>query len=191
MREKEPVHFDSHDNQPGILRHWVKEIRYTWVMVVLVVILPAVILGASAQAMMVLLAYVVFGLPTVFAAYLFTQDKVWRNRLYRRMVVIGAVSAVSLVVVIQTDKLTPSMATPIAKAIEQYKNDTGNFPATLAELSPKYLIELPAVRAAIIQPDISYFVRDGRPRLAIPSAIGDGFANYEYNFEAEAWVHNT
>lgn len=190
MSEEELVHFVGHDTRVDTWQRWVKEIRYTWALVVLVVIVPAVIFGASAQSMMVLLASVVFGLPTVLAAFLFTKDRAWRSRLCRRVVVIGAVSTVSLVVVMQTDKLTPSMATPIAKAIEQYKNDTGNYPATLAELSPKYLVELPAVRAAISQPGVSYMVRDGRPRLAIPSTAGDGFANYVYNFEAKTWVHN-
>lgn len=190
MREKESVNFDGHRKQADMWQRWVKEIRFTGALVVLVVTVPAVIFGASALSLMVLLASVVFGLPTVLAAFLFTQDRVWRSRLCRRVVLMGAVSAVSLAVVMQTDKLTPSMATPIAKAIEQYKNDTGNYPATLAELSPRYLVKLPAVRVAIVQPDISYLVRDNRPRLAIPSVAGDGFANYEYDFEAKAWVNN-
>lgn len=191
MSEKESVHFGGHNKQADMWQRWVKEIRYTWVLVMLVVTVPAVIFGASAQSMMALLISVVFGLPTALAAFLFTKDRVWRSQLWRRVVVVGAVSTVSLAVIMQTDKLTPSMATPLAKAIEQYKSDTGNYPATLAELSPKYLAELPAVRMALSQPDISYEVQDGRPRLAIPSANGDGFACYEYNFESRAWVHNS
>lgn len=171
-------------------QRWVKEISFTWALVILVVIVPAVIFGASAQSMMVLLASAVFGLPTALAAFLLTKDRAWRNRLCRRLMVIGGVSMVSLIVVLQTDKMTPSMAMPIARAIDHYKNDTGNYPATLAELSPEYLVELPAVRAAIHQPAISYLVRDGRPRLTVPSSAGDGFANYEYDFETKAWVHN-
>ncbi len=182
----------SIDSAKGsIWTRWVSEIPYTWSLVMLVVTVPAVIFGASVQSVMLLMATVVFGLPTALAAFFLIKDRSWCFRLWRRVVVMGAVSTVSLAVVMQTDKLTPALATPIVQAIEQYKKVTGTYPATLAELSPKYLEELPAVRAAISQPDISYMVRDGRPRLAIPSAAGDGFSNYEYNFEARAWVHNS
>lgn len=112
------------------------------------------------------------------------------SRLWRRLIVLGSIALVTTSAVSQTDKLTPVMATPIAEAIAQFKTETAKYPAALADLSPKYLAELPAVRAAVIQPSITYTVRDGRPRLAIPSARGDAFANYEYDFEAKAWVHN-
>jgi len=191
MSEKKLVGSLGSAKGADVWLRWASEIRYTWVWVVLVVTVPTVIFGSSAQSGIVLMAAVVFGLPTALAAFLLTKDRAWRYRLWRRVVVMGAVSAISLAVVMQTDKLTPGMATPIAQAIEQYKKETGAYPSTLAELSPKYLVELPAVRAAISQPDISYMIRDGQPRLAIPSAAGDGFANYEYNFEARAWVHNS
>jgi hypothetical protein len=168
---------------------WVSEIRYTWVLVVLVVTVPTVIFGSSALSGIVLTATVVLGLPTVVAAFLLTKDRAWNFRLWRRMVVMGTVSAVSLSVVLQTDKLTPGMATSIVQAIEQHKNETGAYPRTLVELSPKYLVELPMVRAAISQPEISYLVRDGRPRLVIPSAAGDAFANYRHGYLSQLW-HN-
>lgn len=90
-------------------QRWVKEISFTWALVILVVIVPTVIFGASAQSMMVLLASAVFGLPTALAAFLLTKDRAWRNRLYRRLMVIGGVSMVSLIVVLQTDKMTPRL----------------------------------------------------------------------------------
>lgn len=173
-----------------MFQRWVKEICYTWALVVLVVTVPAVICGTLVQSAIMLLATVLFGLPTLFIAFLFIKDRAWRCRLWRRLVVIGVVSAVSLAVVMQTDRLTPGMATPIAKAIEQFKNYNGVYPVMLADLSPKYLVKMPAVRVAISQPKISYMVRGGKPRLAISSAIGDGFANYEYIFEMNVWVHN-
>lgn len=118
MSEKKVEDFVGLGRRGDLWQRWVKEISFTWALVILFVIAPAVIFGASAQSMMVLLASVVFGLPTALAAFLLIKDRAWRNRLCRRLVVIGGVSTVSLIVVLQTDKMTPSMATPIARAID-------------------------------------------------------------------------
>lgn len=182
---------DPHVQGPGAGagKKWGGEIRYTWVTALLICVVPALVSGASFPAEFLLLAVVVFGGPTGLGALLL-KDKAWSSRLWRRLIVLGSIALVTTSAVSQTDKLTPVMATPIAEAIAQFKTETAKYPAALADLSPKYLAELPAVRAAVIQPSITYTVRDGRPRLAIPSARGDAFANYEYDFEAKAWVHN-
>lgn len=169
---------------------WSGEICYTWAVAILICVVPAVVYGASFPAGFLLLALVVFGVPAGLGALL-VKNKTWSSQLWRRLVVLGAVAIITDTAVSQTDKLTPGMATPIAEAIVQYKSDTGKYPEILAAIRPKYLVDLPAVRAALIQPAISYRVRDGRPRLAIPSARGDAFANYEYDFETKIWVHNS
>lgn len=171
-------------------KKWGGEICCTWAVAILICVVPALAYGASFPAGFLLLALVIFGVPTGLGALLL-KNKAWSSQLWRRLVVLGSVAIITSTVVSQTDKLTPGMATPIAEAIAQYKAETGKYPNALAALRPKYLADLPAVRAALIQPAISYTVRDGRPRLAIPSARGDAFANYEYDFEAKAWVHNS
>ncbi len=171
-------------------KRWGGQIRYTWALALLLCVVPAVVYGAAFPAGFVFIFVVVLGIPTGLVALL-VIDKSRSGRLWRRLVVLGSIAVSTFVVVSQTDKLTPSMATPIAQAIEQYKNDNGNYPATLADLSPKYLADLPSVRAAIRQPTINYVVRGGRPRLVIPSAVGDAFASYEYNFKTKSWVHNS
>lgn len=177
------------DPGAGAGKKWSGEIRYTWAIALLICVVPALGYGASFPAGFLLLAVVAFGVPTGLGALLL-KDKAWSSRLWRRLIVLGSIALITNSAVSQTDKLTPGMATPIVEAVAQYKTETSKYPATLADLSPKYIAELPAVRAAVIQPPITYTVRDGRPRLAIPSARGDAFANYEYDFEAKAWVHN-
>ncbi|PKM31587.1 MAG: hypothetical protein CVV07_00280 [Gammaproteobacteria bacterium HGW-Gammaproteobacteria-11] len=168
---------------------WGGEICYTWAVAILICVVPAVIYGASFPAGFLLLTVVIFGVPTGLGVLLL-KNKTWSSLLWRRLVVLGAVAIITNTAVSQTDKLTPGMATPIADAIAQYKTDTRKYPDALTVLRPIYLANMPAIRAALIQPAISYTVRDGRPRLVIPSAIGDAFANYEYDFEAKIWVHN-
>lgn len=168
---------------------WVKQIRFTWALALITSVAPAVTHGAVFTSVAVVIATVILGLPTGLAALL-VKDKEWRVRLWRRLAVLGSISLITFAAVSQTDKLTPSLATPIVEAIEQYHSDTATYPAALSDLIPRYLAELPVVRVAISQPPISYAIRDGRPRLVIPSAVGDGFANYEYDFEAKTWVHN-
>lgn len=89
MSEKKVEDFVGLGRRGDLWQRWVKEISFTWALVILFVIVPAVIFGASAQSMMVLLASVVFGLPTALAAFLLIKDRAWRNRLCRRLVVIG------------------------------------------------------------------------------------------------------
>ena len=173
----------------GGWKRWLSEIRYTWMLVLLLSVVPAVVYGAVFSAGLVLMATVVFGLPTGLAALLF-KDKAWRGNMWRRLVVLGVVAGGTVALVYQSDKLTPSMATPIVQAVEKFKQDTGGYPVTLAELSSKYLEHLPAVRVSFQQPDVTYDLRDGRPKLIIPSASGDAFASHEYNFEEKRWVHN-
>lgn len=173
----------------GAGEKWTAEIRYTWAVALLICVLPALVYGAAFPAGFLLIGVVVFGLPTGLAALLI-KDNAWKARLWRRLVVLSAISLTTFTAVSQTDKLTPSLATPIVEAIEQYHTDTATHPAALSDLTPRYLAELPIVRVAISQPPISYAIRDGRPRLMIPSARGDAFANHEYDFEAKVWVNN-
>lgn len=176
---------------PGLRsgKKWSGEIRFTWAVAILICVVPALVYGASFPAGFLLLAVVVFGIPTGLGALLL-KDKALSSKLWRRLIVLGSVAFITSAIVSQADKMTPALATPIAEAIAQYRTDTGRYPVALAELSPKHLASLPAVRVALIQPSISYMVNEGQPRLAIPSARGDAFANYEYNFEAKKWAHN-
>jgi hypothetical protein len=101
------------------------------------------------------------------------------------------VPVLTIAITFQADKLTPENATPIVKAIESYRIETGSYPESLGMLAPKYLATFPKLRFSVIQPRVNYRVTDGKPYLAIPSASGDQFANFEYNFETQAWIHNS
>lgn len=170
--------------------HWVCEMRFTWILIGVMTILPAVFFGTAFPAMILLTGSLLLGVPTALAAFLLIKNTVLRARMYRRVVVMVGVAALTVVAVLQTDKLTPAMASPIAKAIEDYKQDVGSYPETLAALNPKYLTRLPVVRVAVIQPEVLYRLKDGRPYLAVPSAAGDAFSIYEYSFVDEHWVHH-
>lgn len=168
-------------------KRWGSELRYTWVLAILLCVAPAVIYGAAFPAGFALIGTAVFGLPTGLVALL-VADKAWRRRLWRRLVVLGSISISTIAIVSQTDKLSPFMASPIVQAIEQFRQATSAYPKTLEELIPKYLEHIPAVRVAIQQPSITYVLRNGRPKLSIPSAVGDAFAVHEYDFEDKTWV---
>ena len=96
-----------------------------------------------------------------------------------------------LIYVFRIDEQIPKNATPITAAIESFRLETGHYPGTLEALTPKYLTNIPDLRFSLAQPQIYYRVTDGKPYLAIPSARGDAFANYEYDFETKVWKHNS
>lgn len=168
-------------------KRWVSELRYTWALAIFLCVAPAVVYGAAFPAGYVLIGTSVFGFPTGLAALL-VRDKAWSRRFWRRLVVLGSISFSSFAIVSQTDKLSPLMANAIVQAIEQFRLDTNAYPKTLEDLTPKYLEQIPAVRVAIQQPEITYVLRSGHPRLSIPSAVGDAFAVHEYDFEGKAWI---
>ena len=116
---------------------WVSDLRFTWCAVLLLSVLPGVLYGATIFSMMLLLGGVILGFPTALASLLLSKDTAWRARLFRRVAVLSAVSALMLAVIFQTDKLVPQMAAPIAKAVESFKQETGAYPDSLAVLSPK------------------------------------------------------
>ncbi len=170
-------------------KRWVIDIRITWILVLLLTVVPAVLFGTASLSMIALIGTVLLGIPTALIACLVIKDKVWCARLCRRVVVMVMISALTVVVVLQTDKFTPDMASPIAKAIEGFKLEAGVYPDTLAALSPKHLPRIPAVRVSVIQPEVLYRVNEGRPYLAVPSTAGDAFSKYEYIFKDKRWVH--
>lgn len=171
-------------------KRWVSELRYTWIVVLLLSVLPGVLYGAAIISMMLLIGAVLIGLPTALVAQLISTNTERRARMLRRVAVLVAVPALTIAVIFQTDKLAPEMAAPIAKAIESFKQETGSYPESLASLSPKYLVSVPAIRVAVFQPEIIYRVKEERPYLAVPSAAGDAFSIYEYSFEDKSWAHH-
>lgn len=171
-------------------KNWVSDLRFTWSLVVLLSVLPGVLYGSVVISTMMLLGAVFLGLPIALFALLLSKDPEWRVGLCRRVAVLAVVPAMMVTVILQADKLTPEKAAPIAKAIESFKRETGSYPDSLAIISPKYLSTLPAVRVAVIQPEIIYRVREGSPYFAIPSAAGDAYSIYEYNFESRVWIHH-
>ncbi|MFD3301461.1 hypothetical protein [Aquipseudomonas alcaligenes] len=155
----------------------------------LISVLPTVLYSSAILSAMLLLGGVILGFPTALASLLLSNDVVLRARLFRRVVVLTAVPALMLTVIFQADKLTPQMAAPIVRAVESFKKENGAYPDSLTALSPKYLPELPAVRLSVFQPQISYRVREGQSYLTVPSAAGDAYSAYEYNFEERNWAH--
>ncbi len=168
----------------------VSDLRITWIVVLLLSVLPGVLYGTGILSMLVLLGAVLLGLPTALLAQLLSCDIEWRARIWRRAAVLVVVPTLTIAVIFHTDKLAPEMADPIAKAIESFKQETGSYPGSLATLSPKYLPSVPAVRVAVFQPGVICRVREGRPYLAVPSAAGDAFSVYVYSFEDKGWTHH-
>lgn len=114
-------------------KKWGGEIRFTWAVAILICLVPALVYGASFPAGFLLLAVVVFGIPTGLGALLL-KDKTWSSKLWRRLIVLGSVAIITSNIVSQADKLTPTLAAPIAEAIAQYRTDTGRYPDALGKL---------------------------------------------------------
>lgn len=168
---------------------WVRDLRFTWLAALSISVLPALLYGATIFSMMLFVATIILGFPTALAALLLSKDLMWRSRLFRRVAVLTSVPALMILITIQADQMSPKFAAPIAKAIESFKQDSGTYPESLAILIPDYLSSLPAVRFSVVQPDVIYRVKDGRPYLAIPSSAGDAFSIYEYSFDNKEWKH--
>ena len=177
------------DVQQGFWALWVQELRTTWLWVFFLSVVPSFLYGTGFFSTAVLAVAVL-----VVAPYLAIRQLIGKGsgiKGLRRWVVLVVVPALTLVYVFHVDKQTPDNSKAITAAIESFRVETGRYPDTLESLTPKHLANIPDVKFSLIQPQITYRVTDGRPYLAIPSARGDGFAKYEYDFVSKTWKHNS
>lgn len=172
----------------GVFSRWVGELCFTWLAVVLFCVLPAALFGSAILSVGVLVVVIFFSLP--FALF-GSVSKDSSSRRVRRFVVMLAVPVLTLAYVAEVDRRIPGNAAQLAQAIESFHQDMGRYPASIGALDPEYLPELPHVRFSVVQPPITYRITDGKPYLAIPSAMGDMFAQFEYDFESKAWLHHS
>lgn len=167
---------------------WVNELNVTWFVVLLISVVPAVLFGSAIFSVGILAVAVLFGFPATLLGCATSGSK---NRRFRRLAIMLAVPAVTLAYASKIDEQIPANAMPIIRAIESFRRDTGHYPESLDALIPKHLAELPDVRFSVAQPLIIYRIADGQPYLAIPSTMGDMFAQYEYDFATKAWIHHS
>ena len=175
------------DIRKGAAALWVKELRFTWLGVLLLSVVPAVLNGAAVLSIGVLVFAVLVVFPAVIVGPWIAKGSARRN--LRRLSILLAVPCLTLAYVGEVDKRIPENALPLTQAIESFQRETGHYPESLDNLLPKHLAELPEVRFSVSQPSITYRVTDGKPYLSIPSAMGDMFAIYEFNFETGVWAH--
>lgn len=172
----------------GIFALWVKELPLTWLGVSLISVVPAVLYGSAIFSFGALAGAVLIGIPSALFGIATRHS---RNRRFRRLAILLVVPALTLASVSRADKQIPENAMPLVRAIETFRHDTGSYPESLDALTPKYLAKLPEVRFSVFEPPITYRITDGKPYLAIPSAMGDMFAQFEYDFEAKVWMHQS
>ena len=171
----------------GVFTRWAAELGFTWMGVLLFTVVPAAFFGSAILSFGVLAAAVLIGLPSALFGF---AKKKSASRGFRRIAVMLVVPALTLAYVSGVDEQIPENATPLVRAIESFRRDTGHYPESLEELIPKYFAELPNVRFSVVQPLITYRITNGKPYLTIPSAMGDMFAQFEYNYETKAWTHH-
>ena len=164
----------------------MEKICLTWLGVLLFTVVPAVFFGSAIFSFSVLAVAVLIGLPSALLESV-TQGS--ERRGFRRLAVMLVVPALTLAYIFEVDEQIPGNATPFVQAIESFRRDNGYYPDLLEALIPKHLAELPDVRFSVIQPPITYRITNGKPYLATPSAMGDMFAQFEYDFEAKVWIH--
>ena len=175
------------DVQQSVWALWVQELRSTWLWVFFLSVVPSFLYGTGFFSVAVLAVAVL-----VVAPYLAIRQLIGKGsgiKDLRRWMVLVVVPALTLVYVFHVDKLIPDNAKSITTALESFWAETGHYPDTLEALTPKRIAKITDVRFSLIQPQITYRVTDGKPYLAIPSAKGDAFAKYEYDFESKSWKH--
>ena len=168
---------------------WVRDLRVIWIAALFFAAVPAFLYGAAIFAIGVLALSVFVGSLRLILAVLIGDRNL--DKGLRASFVAALMSAVALVYVFAVDATIPRNADPIVKAIQAYHDIEGEYPVDLQALSPRYLTEMPALRRTVFQPPITYRIADGKPYLRIPSANGDMFAMYEYDFVKRTWIHRS
>lgn len=168
---------------------WIQELRPTWLWLFFLSVIPAFLYGTGFFSMSVLTVAVLVVAPYLAIGQL--RCKGTGTKGLRRLLVMVLVPVLSMAYVFHIDKQIPDNAKPITHALETFRVKTGHYPDTLEALTPMHLANIPDIKFSLIQPEITYRVTDGKPYLAIPSARGDGFAKYEYDFVFKTWKHNS
>lgn len=172
----------------GTFTIWVKGLALTWLGVSLLSIFPAILYGSAIFSFVALAGAVLVGVPSALFG---TANSHSGKRRFRRLTIQLVVPALTLAFVSLSDKQIPENAMPLVRAIETFRNDTGSYPESLDALVPKHIAKLPDVRFSLFEPTLTYGINDGKPHLAIPSAMGDMFAQFEYDFETKTWMHRS
>ena len=172
----------------GVFTLWVKELCFTWFWVSLLAVAPAVLFGSGIFSVGILAIAVFIGFPPAIFGCV---TKGLASRGFRRLAVMLVIPVLTLAYVSEVDHKIPENATRLTQAIESFQRETGDYPESLEALTPKHLVVLRNVRFSVFQPVITYRITDGKPYLAIPSAMGDMFAQFEYDFESKEWRHQS
>lgn len=172
----------------GWLSTWFFDLKLSWLITSLIVVVPFLLNGTGLPAMLGLIGASLVGLPLI--CIFLISSKMRHAKSLKRISVIILICVSTLFFVFKVDKGIPDRAGEVITAIESFHQTEGTYPVSLSSLAPKYLATLPSMKPTLIQPDISYQLNDGKPYLAIPSAIGDQFSKYEYDFEAKMWKHH-
>lgn len=165
---------------------WVRDLRFTWFWGLLLSAAPALLLGSGLLPLGVLLVAIGIGIPAVAIGRVFRGR--WPIAASRRLAVTASMATLALVYVFQIDARIPENATPIVLALDSFYRETGRYPDSMDEIVPTHLRAVPTLKASIVQPRVHYRMWNGQPRLTIPSARGDAFAAYEYDFTTRVWV---
>ena len=176
------------ETSEGILTLWVKELALAWLGVSFLSVVPAVLYGSAIFSFVALAGAVLIGIPSALFGI---ANRHFKNRRLRRLAILLVVPALTLASVSCADKQIPENAMPLVRAIETFRHDTGSYPESLDALIPTHLAKLPEVRFSLFEPALTYGITDGKPHLAIPSAMGDMFAQFEYDFETKEWMHRS
>lgn len=170
----------------GVCTLVLKEFGFAWLGVWLLSIASAILYGSAFFSVGALAAAVLIGVPATVFRLTRTDSK---NRVLRRLAIILVLPVLTLSYVSHVDEQIPENATSLIEAIDSFRLATGRYPESLEALIPKHLAQLPDVRFSVIQPQITYRMTDGKPYLAVPSAMGDMFAQFEYDFATKVWKH--
>lgn len=166
---------------------WFYNLTFTWIVTILIVVVPFMLNGTGLFALCGLIGGVLVGIP--LTSVFLISSKRHDNKGLKRILAITLISASTLFFAFYIDNEIPNRAAVVTSAIESFHVSEGHYPASLSTLMPKYLAVLPKIKPTFIQPDITYRLKGGKPYLAIPSARGDQFAKYEYDFVAKTWKH--
>lgn len=177
------AHLPAPKSDPSDSTKKSRKLGFTWFSAFILCVLPCLIWGTAFFSAAVFLVSMLIGLPALLLAS--DSHKVWRRlRIWLGM------SFITVFLMYAVDERLQERAAPIATAIEAFKAEAGHYPESLDMLVPKLLSENPTLRYSLIQPHITYGLRERKPYLRIPTVSGDPFSSIEYDFDEKVWIEN-
>ncbi len=112
-------------------------------------------------------------------------DRQRRSQNFRNAAIYALLFIATLTVISSSARLARRRAIPVISAVNRYRSEHGQYPASLEQLVPAYLPSIPHAGFTRISQDFRYY--NDRPQLYFAGMFHGVFA---YDFPTESWTTN-